>query len=160
MNDTKALYDCVAELDECFSSFVELEPTGFEDNLRPVDSCYLAAAMANAICLRYFSYPALHISNGKHGVAQTIFGCVDGFVGGIWFDHYWQIHPCREPDIKFDNWSNRRFSVHWKTERRINNVQCTLPIKHYLTNRNSNLHITHITQMNEYLADLFIKDGI
>ena len=156
MNDTRALYSCVSELDQCFSSFVELNPhCMYEDHPALSPNCELATAMTSAICSRYFSFPILHIKSPIHTVAQTVFGCVDGYVGGIWFDHRWQVDDTREPDVYFDSWSSVRYLKHWEMSYAITTAHCTLPINHYLNGKEPNLHIT---QMNKYLVDLFTKD--
>ena len=133
MDNSKALFECVAELENCFDNFNELNPRyKYEDYWALCPRCNLASSMVASICLKYFTYPVLATEIEGHTVAQTIFGCVDGLVGGIWFDHIYQTDKAREPDIKFNNWNLKYYNWWWKPKKEIVNVMCYgLPIGHY-----------------------------
>tara|TARA_Y100000004_G_C8677735_1_gene312018 strand:- start:9 stop:494 length:486 start_codon:yes stop_codon:yes gene_type:complete len=142
MNDSKSLFYCIAELENCFDNFNELNPQyRYEDYWAIRPRCNLATSMTASICLKYFNYPVLATEIEGHTVAQTIFGCVDGLVGGIWFDHLYQIDNAREPDIKFNNWDPKHYTWWWKTKKEIVNVMCYgLPIKHYASLQNVDMN--------------------
>tara|TARA_B100000519_G_C13857783_1_gene257408 strand:- start:17 stop:502 length:486 start_codon:yes stop_codon:yes gene_type:complete len=142
MNNSKALFDCVAELENCFNSFIGLNPGyKYEGYWALSPRCNLAAAITASICLKHFNYPVLATEIEGHTVAQTIFGCIDGKVGGIWFDHLYQIDDSREPDIKFNNWNPNYYTWWWKPKKEIVNVMCYgLSIKHYADLQNVDMN--------------------
>ena len=142
MNDSKSLFNCIAELENCFDNFNELNPRyKYEGYWALSPRCELATSMASSIYLKYFTYPTLAIQTKDHTVLQTIFGCVDGTVGGIWFDHLYQIDDFREPDIKFNNWNPKFYTWWWETKKEIVNVTCYgLPIKHYASLQNVDMN--------------------
>ena len=142
MNDSKSLFNCIAELENCFDNFNELNPRSkYEGYWALSPRCELATSMASSIYLKYFTYPTLAIQTKDHTVLQTIFGCVDGTVGGIWFDHLYQIDDFREPDIKFNNWNPKFYTWWWETKKEIVNVMCYgLPIKHYASLQNVDMN--------------------
>ena len=142
MNNSKALFDCVAELENCFDNFNDLNPkVKYEDYWVLGPRCNLASSIAASICLKHFSYPVLATETEGHTVAQTIFGCVDGLVGGIWFDHTYQIDNFREPDVKFNNWTPYKYDRYWKRKKEIVNIMCYgLSIKHYASLQNVDIN--------------------
>ena len=142
MDNSKALFECVAELENCFDNFNELNPRyKYEDYWAVSPRCNLASGMTASICLKHFSHPVLATEIKGHTVAQTIFGCVDGLVGGIWFDHIYQTDSPREPDVKFNNWSLYRYSRYWEQKKEIVNIMCYgLHVKHYTSLQNVDIN--------------------
>lgn len=159
MNDTKALYQCIADLDRCFSSFVDLNPEAmYEDYWALSPQCTTASGMASSIYLKYFSYPILCFQTENHSVCQTIFGCIDGCVGGIWFDHIYQVDKYREPDIKFNNWNPKLYDWWWKSKKEINSVMCYgLHLTHYYDVHNRILDYKDSKKIILNLENLFTK---
>ena len=154
MNNKEALLNCVAELENCFDSFNELNPEyKYENYWALMPRCNAASGIAASICLKHFNYPVLAQEIEGHTVAQTIFGCVDGLVGGVWFDHIYQTDSPREPDIKFNNWNPKYYNWWWESKKEIVNVMCYgLNIEYY-----SSLQNVDINKMNKNPKKLILS---